>query len=374
MASIDRHSNGRWRARWRTPEGASRSEIFDRKLDAQRKIRDVEHDKDRGAYVDTAAGRTTLGAYAEDWLASRVHRPSTTARVASDLRTHVLPRLGDRSLSQLRHSEIQAAVKAWSAVLSPASVANVYRTVSAICAAAVRDRAIGANPCEGVVLPRRPAGEVVVPAVDQVRTLIDAMPERYRVAGVLAAGAGLRQGEALGVTVDRIDFLRRRLVVDRQMVTPPSGEPTLALPKSDASHRKVPLADPVLEALADHLRRFPPGDDGLVLTYHDGRPVRRNRFGAMWRQSCARAGLAFRYHDLRHHFASLLIAGGESVVAVQRVLGHASAKVTLDTYGHLFPDAEDHTRGVLNAVLSSWCVTSVSPTAGEQDKTAGQRP
>ena len=145
--------------------------------------------------------------------------------------------------------------------------------------------------------------------------LLDAMPERYRVAGVLAAGAGLRQGEALGVTVDRIDFLRRRLVIDRQMVTPPTGTPGLAPPKSDASYRKVPLADPVLEALADHLRRFPPGDDGLVLTYGDGRPVRRNRFGYMWRQSCARAGLDFRYHDLRHHFASLLIAGGESVVA-----------------------------------------------------------
>ncbi|HEV2809340.1 MAG TPA: site-specific integrase [Acidimicrobiales bacterium] len=202
--------------------------------------------------------------------------------------------------------------------------------------------------------------------------LLDAMPERYRVAGVLAAGAGLRQGEALGVTVDRIDFLRRRLVIDRQMVTPPTGTPGLAPPKSDASYRKVPLADPVLEALADHLRRFPPGDDGLVLTYGDGRPVRRNRFGYMWRQSCARAGLDFRYHDLRHHFASLLIAGGESVVAIQRVLGHASAKVTLDTYGHLFPDAEDHTRAVLNAALSGWCVQDVSKGTHQGGESAGQ--
>jgi integrase len=371
VASITKVSTG-WRARYRAPDGASRSRTFPRKVDAERFLTTMEASKLTGAYVDPSAGRLTLGAYAEDWLASRVHRPSTAARVTSDLRTHILPALGNRPLAQLRHSEIQAAVKAWSTVLSPTSVPNVYRTISAICAAAVRDRAIGANPCEGVVLPRRPGGEMVPPTLEQVRSLIGAMPERYRVAGALAAGAGLRQGEALGVTVDRIDFLRRRLVVDRQMVTPPAGEPALAPPKSDASYRTVPLADPVLDALADHLQRFPPGEDGLVITYHDGRAVRRNRFGAMWRQSCARAELTFRYHDLRHHFASLLIAGGESVVAVQRVLGHASAKVTLDTYGHLFPDAEDHTRAVLNAALSSWCVTGVSFTLGPEAETAGQ--
>ncbi len=91
--------------------------------------------------------------------------------------------------------------------------------------------------------------------------------------------------------------------------------------------------------------------------------MRRNRFGAMWRQTCARAGLEVRYHDLRHYFASVLLAGGCSVVAVQRALGHASAKVTLDTYGHLLPDAEDTTRAAVDAAFAK---AAVSPPCHEE--------
>ncbi len=73
----------------------------------------------------------------------------------------------------------------------------------------------------------------------------------------------------------------------------------------------------------------------------------------MWRQSVARAGLseAFRYHDLRHHFASVLIAGSCSVKVVQKTLGHASARETLDTYGHLWPDSDDLTRQAVDSAL-----------------------
>lgn len=214
---------------------------------------------------------------------------------------------------------------------------------------------ITVSPCEAVVLPRRTQIEVVPPTVDQVRALLDAMPPRYRITGYLAAGAGLRQGEALGLTIDRVDFLRRQLRVDRQLQTPGRGQPTLAPPKSPASTRVVPLADVVLEALSEHARTFPLGTDGLLVTYGDGRPVRRNRFGAMWRQTVARAALphAFRYHDLRHHFASALIAGGCSVKVVQKALGHASARETLDTYGHLWPDSDDLTRRAIDLVLGA---------------------
>ena len=198
--------------------------------------------------------------------------------------------------------------------------------------------------------------------------LLAAMPDRYRVLGLRAAGAGLRQGEALGVTVDRVDFLRRQLRVDRQLVTPDQGESHFGPPKSKASTRTVPLANVVLEGIAEHFRQFSPGPEGLVITYVDGRAVRRNRFGAMWRQSIVRAGLprAFRYHDLRHHFASALIAGGCSVKVVQKALGHASARETLDTYGHLWPDSEDLTRRAIDAALGTGCAPDVHQVAGSR--------
>ena len=219
--------------------------------------------------------------------------------------------LGDRPIAELRHSEIQGWVRGRSEVLSPGTVTNVYRTLSAVMSSAVRDRVIGLNPCQDIVLPRRPDVEVVPPTVEQVGQLLTAMPDRYRILGTLAAGAGLRSGEALGLTVDRVNFLRRELRVDRQLITPAKGDPEFGPPKTTASVRVVPLADSVVAALSAHVAAFPLTGDGLLVTYEDERPVRRNRFSAMWRQSVARAGLedSFRFHDLRHHYASVLIAG-----------------------------------------------------------------
>jgi len=355
MATIRKRPDrgDRWELRFRDPDGRQRRQLFARKTDAEQARARIRVDVSRGAYIAPDAGRVTLAAYGETWLSSRVHRPSTAALVESGLRVHVLPALGSRPIGTIRHSHVQGFVKACSERLAPGSVENVFRVLSAICSAAVLDRVIATNPCNDVVLPRKVKAEVVPPTVAEVRILLGAMPDRYRVAGMLAAGAGLRQGEALGLTVDRIDFLRRQLRVDRQMVSLPGCEPHLAQVKSDASVRWVPLADVVLDALAGHLAAFPVGPDGLVLTYQNGHPIRRNRFGAMWRQSTARAGLDFRYHDLRHHFASALIAGGCSVKAVQKALGHASAKVTLDTYGHCWPDTEDLTRNAIAAALGA---------------------
>jgi site-specific recombinase XerD len=91
------------------------------------------------------------------------------------------------------------------------------------------------------------------------------------------------------------------------------------------------------------------------LLFHDehGAPLRRDRFGDAWRETVERAGLpnGTRYHHLRHHFASTLIASGCSVKAVQDTLGHASARETLDTYSHLWPTDHDRVRAAIETSL-----------------------
>lgn len=172
---------------------------------------------------------------------------------------------------------------------------------------------------------------------------------------VLAAGTGLRQGEVLGVTTSRLNFLRRSLTVDRQLVLLPGRPPYLAPPKTAASRRTVPLPDVVLDALAGHPAAFPAGEgDSLIFTAPDGAGIRRNRFSeGAWLPAVERAGLpkGTHFHDLRHFYASLLIRHGESVKVVQARLGHASASETLDTYSHLWPDSEDRTRLAVDSVL-----------------------
>src|SRR5438045_507397 len=129
MSSISKVSKG-WRARWRTPEGAQRSKTFAKKSDAERHLVNIDHTKLSGAYVDPSAGRVTFQVYAEEWRAAQVHRPTTAAQVETNLRLHVYPTFGSRSLASLRPGEIQAWVTG--ITLAPATVEVIYRYVSSL--------------------------------------------------------------------------------------------------------------------------------------------------------------------------------------------------------------------------------------------------
>jgi integrase len=203
--------------------------------------------------------------------------------------------------------------------------------------------------------------------LEAVEALTNAVPPRYRALVVLAAGTGLRQGECFGLTLDRLQVLRRQVVVDRQLVVLRRQGPTLAPPKTRASYRTVPLPGVVVDELAAHLSHWPVASDGFVFTSDRGEPIRANRFSDTWRAAVARADLPrdTHFHDLRHFYASLLIFHGESVKVVQSRLGHASASETLDTYSHLWPDSEDRTRQAVDLVLGPLVSPACHATAGQ---------
>jgi integrase len=203
--------------------------------------------------------------------------------------------------------------------------------------------------------------------------LVDAVDSRYRALVVVGAGTGLRQGEAVGVELDQVDFLRRQLVVRQQLVVLAGEQPKISPPKTDGSYRTVPLPRIVLDALAAHVAEFPPApvevEDTtgpqpvrrparLLFTTPDGRPLRRTSFSAMvWQPARTRAGLpdSVTFHD--HN---------ESVKVVQARLGHASAAETLDTYSHLWPDSEDRTRLAVDEVLGAGSAADSVRTADAQ--------
>jgi integrase len=324
MASIDPYSGGRWRARYRTPEGKSRSRVFDRKLDARRWLASVEHQKMVGGYVDPSSGRITFRSYAEQWSARQVWRESTGSAVAVAL-ARAYPVIGDRPIAALRTSELQALVRLLAdRGKAPTTIKATYRAVAAVLKAAVTDRVLATSPAVGVRLPKIDRPRVQPLELEQVQALAAVMPARAAASVLFAAGSGLRMGEVLGLTVDRVDFLRRTVRVDRQMIAPlGSGVPTFGPPKTAASNRVVPLAAVTLEGLAAHLARWPAGPDGLIFTSSEGGAWRRGKFGALVRTAREKAGLpeSVTFHDLRHHFASVLIGAGCSIKAVQEALG-----------------------------------------------------
>lgn len=193
---------------------------------------------------------------------------------------------------------------------------------------------------------------------DQVVALAGAMPGRYRALVLVGAGTGLRPGELFGLTVPALDLMGQDLYVERQLVrVRGKGVELRQVLKTDSSYRTVPLGRVVVDLLLEQMEEWVPTPDlGLVFTNQRGAPIQQHPFAMVWATARENAGLDAWVngpHQLRHHFASVLIASGASVKVVQRRLGHASAKTTLDAYGHLFPDDENATRAAIDGRLGS---------------------
>lgn len=366
-----RHGVGlRWRARYVDEDGREHAKSFAKKVDAQRWLDGFTAAVVTGQYVDPRAGQITFRDYAEAWRKMQVQRPSSRAHVETMLRRHTYPTFGDRPLSSIMPSDVQAWIK--SLELAPATVGVIHGIVSTIMKSAIRDRRIVANPCDGTKLPKVQRPQIVPLTTEQVSAVRDALPPELRALVTLAAGTGMRQGECFGLTVDRVRFLERSVTVDRQLVTLQKQAPTFGPPKTSASNRIIPLPQVVVDALAAHLAAFPAEPDGLVFTLA-GKAITRQAFGHKWRPAIETAKLptGTGFHALRHYYASLLIRHGESVKTVQARLGHASAVETLDTYSHLWPDSDDRTRDAIDSVLGE---STADPLRTEGVSSTGRRP
>jgi integrase len=316
MASITKRDNGQWRARYRDAASREHSKHFARKVDGQRWLDETTAAVITGQYVDPKAGKTTVREYARAWQGAQVCRENTARNIEVALRIHVLPTIGDRPLRSVRPSDMQALVKTLSDTLAPGTVREVYKVAGRMFAAAVDDRILAASPCHRVRLPHDHRAEVVAPTVEQITTLAAAVAPRYRALVVLLAGSGLRIGEALGLDVGDVDFLRRTVKVERQRLR--SGQ--LGPPKTPKSARTVPLGSVVVEELAVHLAAHPSA--GPLFTLEAGGPLTYRAWTSTWARAGEAASLEVDTHALRHFYASALIAGGASVKVVQsRLVG-----------------------------------------------------
>ncbi|UUO03625.1 N-terminal phage integrase SAM-like domain-containing protein [Mycolicibacterium novocastrense] len=190
-----RHGVGlRWRARYVDDEGREHAKSFARKIDAKRWLDGFTAAVVTGTYVDPKAGQVTFRDYAEAWRKMQVQRPSSQAHIETMLRRHAYPTLGDRPLSSILPSDVQAWVKGLD--LAPATVGVVHGIVSTIMKSAIRDRRIVANPCDGTKLPKVQRKQIVPLTTEQVAAVRDALPAELQALVTLAAGTGMRQGNA----------------------------------------------------------------------------------------------------------------------------------------------------------------------------------
>ncbi|WIG18373.1 tyrosine-type recombinase/integrase [Kocuria rosea] len=350
--SVSKRPNGRWRAQVETPAG-QRAKIFVRKGDAQAWEGEQKAALRRGEFVDPVHGRITFAAFFDEWSKRQLWETGTQRAMSLAVRS--VP-FGDTPLAKIKRSHVEHWVKEMSSTLAPGTVTTRFNNVGTVFRGAVRDQVIGRNPTEGVKLPRQRRREhaLILPTPEQVQAVLDASSDSFRTFVALAAFAGLRLGEAAAVQVGDIDFEAKRLHVARQVQRTNGHGVEIRAPKF-GSERTIYLADQLTDMLADHVRLHV-GTEGVQWLFRGqgDDPPHQNSIGYLWRKAAAKAGVeGVKLHDLRHFYASGLIAAGCDVVTVQRALGHARATTTLNTYSHLWPSAEDRTRQAANNLMSN---------------------
>ena len=293
-----------------------------------------------------------MGELAERWYATTVTlKPKTREDYRSLLHNHVLPAFGNRAVASLD----TLAVRAWlaglvSRGLSPSRAKHAYYVLYAVLEAAIQAGALVRNPAAGVRPPRSHSREMHFLSAAEVERLAEAIVPPYGVLVRVAAYTGLRAGEIAALRVKRLDLLRGTVrVVEAASEV---GGRLIAGPTKTHAERTVRLPRFLRDELAAYLASPPRDRDAFVFTAPKGGPLRHHNF--YQRQFCpalVRAGLPaqIRFHDLRHTCASLLIAQGAHPKAIQAHLGHSSIQVTMDRYGHLFPDALEHLADRLDA-------------------------
>lgn len=353
MKSVPSASHGRgsrWRARYVDVVGREHAKGFDRKADAQAWLNKQVSDQVTGTWTDPALSAVTFGTMVERWISTKAHRSAkTVAGYRSLLDTIVLPRWKDIALRDMRFDDLQVWISTLSVEgsvrfegkgLSASRVRQAHQLVGAVLRFAVKANHLAVNPAEGVDLPTIPETEQRYMTHEQLHRVAVASG-RLRTLVLVLGYCGLRFGEASALQVSDVDIEGRRIAV-RRSVTYVRKTGLVEGPTKNHTSRKVPVPAFVARILKTEIADrdktalvFASARGGGYLTLGQARYTFQKATAAV--EGCD----GVRLHDLRHTCASLAIRSGANIKVVQKLLGHKSAVLTLDRYGHLFPDDLD---------------------------------
>ena len=349
----------------RGPDGRRRHKWFGgyrTRKEAQVRLTALLGELQGGTFV--APSKMTVAEYLRRWLTeSAAPRLSgrSLERTRCIVERHLVPELGGCRLCDLRPLHIQSYLSAarksgrknGRGGLAGATLLKHFEVLHSALGQAVRWELIARNPASAVDRPRietRPGQAIRALSGEEVAALLAAATgDRLYTPILVAVTTGLRRGELLALRWSDLDLERATLSVNRALEETGSGV-TFKSPKTARSRRTIPLAQTTVRALRDHHRaqaalKLKTGpayaDQDLVFATLLGTPWSPSDFSRSFRTFKARHGYDFRFHDLRHTHASLLLALGVHVKVVQERLGHASVTMTMDTYSHLLPGVQE---------------------------------
>lgn len=327
FGTVRKLPSGRWQVRYRNRGGrlVAGPETFATKGDAAAWLARVQTDQARGDFVDPRAGRITVAAFAELFLADRVLAERTRETYGGLLARHILPAVGDIQIGQLA----PGTVRSWYARLArehPSTAAKAYRLLRTMMNTAVSDELIARSPCRLEGAGKESAPERPIATLAELDQLVAAMPERFKGIVLLACWCHLRKAEICALRRRDVDPMRSTVVVAQTLQQLQDGTLVIKEPKTPAGRRTVVIPPHVLPAITEHLDRFTGADPAaLVFTGERGGPVRPHVLQKHWARARVAAGRPdLHLHDLRHTGNTWAAATGASTRELMVRMGHAS--------------------------------------------------
>lgn len=366
MASIEAYetaSGKRYRVRYRTPEHRQTDKRgFRTKKDAELFLASTEIAKHRGEWVDPSKGKLEFGPWAETWFSSLVDiKPTTLAGYRQNLNKHVLPKWQLRQIGSIGHAEVQTWISDLSKTLSASTTTQVFLNLRSIIDFAIEDGRLSKNPCSKIRLPRITKTKKPYLTNGQVIALAEQCGAQADIILTLAY-TGMRWGELAALKVGSVDFDKHRISIT-ESISEVSGKLITGTPKSH-ENRSIPFPDFLTEFLKARCVGKP--KTAHIFTTAKGEIVRNGNFR---RDTFNKAVNSLRLndpdfpkvtpHNLRDTAASLSVSAGANVKSIQRMLGHAKASMTLDTYAELFEEDLDSVSTALNDIAGPTIVGKI---------------
>lgn len=347
----------RWCVQYYKPDGTkSRKRNFRTKRAAtQWELETITAIK-KGVWIDPKKGEITFGQLGDEWIKRQTHlKPSSLRDLTTSWESRVKPYWGNRPIGSIRHTEVQSWISNLTNMrngrpLSPTGKAYALQCIHNILADAVRDGLIPTNPALEVKVPPKVRKNARYLTIQELRSLAAAVGQ-YEALILILGACGLRWGEAIALTPADIDFLRRRISITKNAVWV-GTKVEVGSPKT-WENRTVPIPEFLIPPLDKAMRGKPPS--ALIFTNRNGGYLKRpSTRDGWWARALKDAAIEpLTAHELRHTCASLAVRAGASVKALQAMLGHRSAAMTLDVYADLFDDELDSVAAALSALAEN---------------------
>lgn len=352
-------ARGTWYVRYRIGNDQHSKRGFATKREAETYEADQLRAANTSTWTDPKRARLTVGELFEDWISAANIQDRTRNDYRVTWRNQIAPKWEKQPLKAVTPAGVQRWTSDLARTYSRSTINQAVTIVNQMMRFAVADQRIPANPVDRA---RALNGRSLVPrggvskgkrflTHDEIATLAANAGESSLLV-LFMAYTGVRFGEVSAIQARDIDLLRNRVLL-RRAFADVNGKLQDVTPKSGFG-REIPIPELLRAPLRERIESLGPGPDGLLFPSPEGQPLRYNNWrNRVFDKAAKAAGLTgVTPHALRHSYASLAIQAGANVKTIQQALGHADIRLTLDTYGHLYPSDLDTLGDALNVAAA----------------------